>query len=265
MQFSQQSFPRSSSGNGPSGSSASYFSQQSSRGPGGFSQSTFSSSSASYNRQGFGGESRCTHSESQAYARYDNCGGYDSRSAGSSSHGGCNSSDNGFGQSSQWSDTGVSNGKSSINLGDYTLNLNKADSSMLLTNTQTGNQTKIWGDPHIDLNAGTSDQSSGMFNGPLSFELPGHTQISVGTQPGNGNSNVSYADSVTITQGNRAYTVNGLSEQDSAPLTVQRGGNGFALAQQIPQGAMTLIANPSGTGWINSQTHAAVTASDFKA
>lgn len=71
-QFSQQSFSGSVGGNGLSASSSSYFSQQSSRGPGGFSPSVFSSKSASFDRQGFGGDSRCAHSESEGYAHYEN-------------------------------------------------------------------------------------------------------------------------------------------------------------------------------------------------
>ncbi|WP_321890033.1 hypothetical protein, partial [Paraburkholderia bannensis] len=59
------------------------------------------------------------------------------------------------------------------------------------------------------------------------------------------------------------YVVNGLSQQDSAPLTVQRSHDGFALAQQTPQNAMNLFANPGGTGWINANTDAPVKASDF--
>lgn len=243
MQYSQNSFSREFGGNSMSGSSSSYFSQQMSQGPSGFNNSIFSASSFAFNQRGWGaGDPRAMGSWGQ----------------------GCNAYGNGgFGQRDAWSDTGVSGNKAAINLGSYTLNFDKSNSSMVLTDARTGNQTKIWGDPHIDLNDGTANKSSGMFNGPLTFNLPNHTRVSVGTQPAGNNSNVSYADNVTITQGNRAYVVNGLSEQDSTPLTVQRSRDGFALSQQVPQDSMNLYATRGGTGWINAATQAPVKASDF--
>lgn len=161
----------------------------------------------------------------------------------------------GFGQTNNWSNTAVKDNKSSIDLGDYKLDLNKKDSSLTMTNKQNGDTTKIWGDPHIDTNG-----TSGMFNGPLTFDLPDHTKVTVGTQA---QGNVSYADTVTVTRGNDAYSVKGLSEKDSSPLTVERGRNGRQLDAQTPDG-YTLVANTNGKGWIDPQTGHAPTAADFK-
>jgi hypothetical protein len=158
------------------------------------------------------------------------------------------------GQQSNWSNTQVQNNKASIDLGNYAIDLNKSDSSLLLTNKQTGSTTKISGDPHIDTNG-----TSGTFKGSLTFDLPDHTKVTVGTQA---QGSVSYADQVTITQGNKAYVVNGLSQIDSNPLTVESSHNGRQLDQQTPDG-YTLVANSSGTGWIDPQTGHAPTATDF--
>ncbi len=165
-----------------------------------------------------------------------------------------NNKSNSTGQNSSWSNTAVQNNASSINLGDYSIALQKSDSSLLLTNNQTGNTTKVWGDPHLDTN-GTST----MFNGSLTFDLPDNTKVTVGTQP---QGSVSYADQVTITQGNKAYVVNGLSQVDGNPLTVERSGNGRQLDQQTADG-YTLIANSAGTGWIDPLTGKAPTAADI--
>src|SRR4051794_9498760 len=54
------------------------------------------------------------------------------------------------GQRSKWSNTQVQNNRASIDLGNYAIDLNKSDSSLVLTNKQTGSTTKISGDPHID-------------------------------------------------------------------------------------------------------------------
>ena len=156
---------------------------------------------------------------------------------------------------SNWSNTTVENNKASIDLGRYSLDLNKSNSSILLTNKQTGDTTKIWGDPHI-----TTNGTSGTFNGSLTFALPDHTKVTVGTQA---KGSVSYADQLTITQGNKAYVVNGLSQANSNPLTVERTGNGRLLDRMTPDG-YTLVANRSGTGWIDPQTGRAPTAADFK-
>ncbi|MFM0673721.1 DUF1521 domain-containing protein [Paraburkholderia sediminicola] len=152
---------------------------------------------------------------------------------------------NGHNATAAWSNTAVSGNKSSIDLGNYKVNLNKSDSSILLTDKKTGETTKVWGDPHIDSNG-----KSSMFKGPLTFDLPGGTKMTVGTQ---GNGNVTYADRLTITNGNNAYQVNGLSEKNSSPLTVQRTGNGRQLDAQTPDG-YSIAPNSHGKGWVDAQT-----------
>jgi hypothetical protein len=164
---------------------------------------------------------------------------------------------------SNWTDTGVSGGQSSIDLGQYKVDLNKGDSSITLTDKNNNTSTKVWGDPHIDFNANSGNKTSGMFNGSLTFDLPDNTTIGIRTQPGSGGS-VSYADSMTIARGRDAYTVTGLSEQNSAPLNVQRS-NGFAASRDLPQDGPRLMSTSTGTGWINEQTHQMAKASDFNA
>ncbi|MEX3931636.1 DUF1521 domain-containing protein [Paraburkholderia phymatum] len=163
-----------------------------------------------------------------------------------SSHCGC--------QDNNWSNTPVKDGKSTIDLGGYKLDLNKKDSSITMTNKQTGETTRIWGDPHIDTNG-----TSGMFKGPMTFNLPDGTKVTVGTQP---KGNVSYADNVTITRGNDAYVVNGLSELDSNPLTVERNHHGYELDAYTPDG-YSLVPSRKGKGWIDPQTGRAPTSGDF--
>jgi hypothetical protein len=158
------------------------------------------------------------------------------------------------GKTNNWSNTPVSDGKSSINLGNYTIDLNKKDSSMTLVNNQTQDKTKIWGDPHINQHDGTANQTSTMFKGPTSFVLPDNTKITVGTKGAGGSA--TYADNLTITNGNKAYSVNGLSEKNSAALTVQRSHDGRALDAAAPDG-YTVVANRNGSGWIDPATHKA--------
>ena len=150
------------------------------------------------------------------------------------------------GQGSQWSDNGVNDNKSSINLGDYTMDLDKSDSSITLTDPTTGNQTKVWGDPHVDFDSNTGNPASSMVDGPIHFTLPGNKQVYVKTQPSD-SPGASYASDVYIVQGNRGYEIHGLSEKDATPLSVNYRPNGGAdLGQQAPQGLKNYIASPNG-------------------
>ncbi|HEY3596813.1 MAG TPA: DUF1521 domain-containing protein [Paraburkholderia sp.] len=161
-----------------------------------------------------------------------------------------------------WSNTPVNGNKATVDLGQYQLDFDKKDSSINMRDKATGDTTKIWGDPHIDMHNGTADKKSGMFNGPLTFNLPDNTKVTVGTKS-SGNAAVSYADQVTITRGKDAYQVNGLSEKNSSGLTVDRSRDGRALDAATPDG-YSLVANRNGKGWIDPATGKEPTAADFK-
>jgi Domain of Unknown Function (DUF1521) len=165
----------------------------------------------------------------------------------------CGGKDSGKSGQTQWTNTAVSNNKASIDLGNYKLDFNKADSSMVMTNTKSGDTTKIWGDPHLTQHANGANSSTAMFNGPMTFMLPDNTKVTVGTQPAANNKSVSFADQVTITHGNQAYQVTGLSEQGSAGLAVKKSNNGRALDAAAPDG-YTVKATRDGSGWIDPTT-----------
>jgi hypothetical protein len=162
----------------------------------------------------------------------------------------------------KWTDTGVSGNKASIDLGDYKLDFNKADSSMIMTNAQTGDKTKIWGDPHLTLNENSAKSTTGMFKGPMSFVMPDNTKVTVGTQPAANNKSITFSDQVTITRGDQAYQVKGLSEQNKTGLSVEKSRDGNALDAAAPDG-YTLEASRDGKGWIDPKTGKAPTAADI--
>ncbi|WP_323046728.1 DUF1521 domain-containing protein [Paraburkholderia sp.] len=179
-----------------------------------------------------------------------------------SSRNNCCCNDSGKTNETQWSNTAVSNNKASIDLGDYKLDFNKSDSSMTMTNAKTGDKTKVWGDPHLTQHENGANKSTAMFNGPMTFMLPDNTKVTVGTQPGANNKSVSYADQVTITRGNQAYQVTGLSQEDKAGLSVQKSRDGRALDAAAPDG-YTVLANRNGSGWIDPATGKEPTAADI--
>ncbi|RKF39086.1 DUF1521 domain-containing protein [Paraburkholderia fungorum] len=163
----------------------------------------------------------------------------------------------------QWTNTAVCNDKASINLGNYTLDFNKADSSMVMTNTKSGDTTKIWGDPHLTQHENAANSSTAMFNGPMTFMLPDDTKVTVSTQAAANNKNVSFADQVTITHGNQAYQVTGLSEQNKSGLNIQKSNNGRALDAATPDG-YTVLAARNGSGWIDPVTGKQPTADNIQ-
>jgi hypothetical protein len=184
----------------------------------------------------------------------NDCGSKDSGKSGQTPpRSDCGSKDSGKSGQTQWSDTAVCNNKASIDLGNYKLDFNKADSSMVMTNTKSGDTTKIFGDPHLTQHANSANSSTAMFNGPMTFVLPDKTKVTIGTQTAANNKNVSFADQVTITHGKQAYQVTGLSEQNQAGLSVQKSNNGRALDAAAPDG-YTVTAARGGAGWIDPTT-----------
>jgi hypothetical protein len=202
--------------------------------------------------------------------RYDTrpSNGFDNCSRGSDrtpSRNDCGCKDSGRADQTQWSNTAVSNNKASIDLGDYKLDFNKSDSSMIMTNNKTGDKTEIYGDPHLTQHVtnSKSNSSTAMFNGPMTFMLPDNTKVTVSTTPAANNKSISYADQVTITKGNQAYQVTGLSQENKTGLSVQRSNNGRALDAATPDG-YTLQAARDGSGWIDPATGKAPTPADIK-
>ena len=184
----------------------------------------------------------------------NDCGSKDSGKSGQTPpRNDCGSKDSGKSGQTQWSDTAVCNNKASIDLGNYKLDFNKADSSMVMTNTKSGDTTKIFGDPHLTQHANSANSSTAMFNGPMTFVLPDKTKVTIGTQTAANNKNVSFADQVTITHRKQAYQVTGLSEQNQAGLSVQKSNNGRALDAAAPDG-YTVTAARGGAGWIDPTT-----------
>lgn len=152
-------------------------------------------------------------------------------------------------------------GKASIDLGDgYSLQLNERNSEMTITNANTGETTRIWGDPHVDVNG----QHVYDFWGTTTFTLDNGTKITINTEQGQGNPNVYYASSVAITKGDQAIEVTGLSEQRLGDLEITMGDNGRALDRANADG-FVLHENDSGAGWRSAYTGDVATQADLNA
>ncbi len=162
----------------------------------------------------------------------------------------------------RWSASEVKDGKGQIDLGSNVLKFDEKDSSMKLENKQTGQTTSVWGDPHLKLPASQGGKDM-MFRGPLTFRLDDKTRITLQTEQAKNNPNVTYTDKVTVTRGNQAYVVNGLSEQKKGDLTIERKHNGRELSKTTPTG-YELREKQDGSGWISTDTGRAPTQEDLK-
>mgnify|MGYP006143804655 CR=1 FL=1 len=152
-------------------------------------------------------------------------------------------------------------GKASIDLGDgYSLQLNENNSEMTITNANTGETTRIWGDPHVDVNG----QHVYDFWGTTTFTLDNGTKITINTEQGKGNPDVYFASSVAITKGDQAIEVKGLSQQDLGDLEVTMGSNGRALDRANDDG-FVLHENDSGAGWRSAYSGEVATQADLNA
>ncbi|WP_454824954.1 DUF1521 domain-containing protein [Paraburkholderia xenovorans] len=150
--------------------------------------------------------------------------------------------------SSQVQATGFNGKQGTLDTPQFKIDFNKSDSSIAITNKQSGATNKVWGDPHFD--------NQGTFTGALDFKIPGGDLV-VDTKPAKNNPKVSYADSATLSVGGQKWNVQHISQEDSAPLTVQKNG-----AAAAPHGYV-LVPARDGKGFVDPHTGKVPTQSDF--
>lgn len=113
-------------------------------------------------------------------------------------------------QSSSNSQTGgytpsLSANGNSVNTGMYTIaGSTNDDGSLTITNNQTGQQTEVWGDPHVKVNGkDTAEFQKGLLN----IQLQDGTTVHI--DPTQLNNGVAHIGQVSITNGNQTVTMGG--------------------------------------------------------
>jgi hypothetical protein len=153
------------------------------------------------------------------------------------------------------------NGQGSVDLGDgYSLKLNENNSEISVINSNTGETTRIWGDPHVEVDG----KHAFDFWGTTSFTLANGTKITINTEQFGGNPNAYVASQLVITKGDQAVTINGISQNDLGDLSVTMGNNGVALDAATRDG-YTLTENGAGAGWLAQGGGHVATQSDLNA
>lgn len=161
----------------------------------------------------------------------------------------------------QWAATTGENGRASIDLGDgYSLQLNENNSEITITNAATGETTRIWGDPHVDVDG----ERAFDFWGTTTFTLENGTKITIDTEQWGGNPDAYVASQVTITKGDQAIVVDGISQNELGDLSISMSQNGRAIDAATRDG-FVLDENATGSGWRSSFTGEVATQTDLNA
>ena len=166
-------------------------------------------------------------------------------------------------QATQWTVNNPGNGKADIDLGNYTLQLDEKDSQIKIINKNNGEMTNIWGDPHVDWNKdGKTDVD---FWGKTTFQLEDGTKITIDTEQFKNNPEMYVASEVTVTRGDNAMKITGLSQNQLGDLKIETSDRGGQLLDWATTDGFTVRENANGEGWINPDTGKLVTQQDMNA
>ena len=116
-----------------------------------------------------------------------------------------------------------------------------------VTNEQTGEAYKIWGDPHVDVDG----KHAFDFKGTTTFDLDDGTKITVDTTPWKGQNGATISSKVTIVDGQSDYAVQikGVDDNKTGDLTFNETSKGWLMDEMVDDGNV-LHENPAGTGFV---------------
>lgn len=147
----------------------------------------------------------------------------------------------------EWTVDQRDNGTATIDLGNYTLDLKENNSEFVVTNKETGEKTRIWGDPHFEHNG----SHVGDFYGTTTLNLADGTKITINTTPyeagGNG---TTLSSTLTITQGDRAMRVTGLDQNQLGDLKIQQVNGVGRLVDAAVDDGVQIYENPEDGPWL---------------
>jgi hypothetical protein len=161
----------------------------------------------------------------------------------------------------QWTAQNNGGGRASVDLGDgYSLKFNEANSEIEIFNANTNEHTRIWGDPHVDVDGKRVFD----FWGTTTFTLENGTKITINTEPWKGNANAYVASQVVVTKGSNALVVDGISQNQLGDLKLTMSNNGYDVDAAHRDG-FVLHENATGTSWRSEHTGEVATQADLNA
>jgi hypothetical protein len=145
----------------------------------------------------------------------------------------------------QWTAQVDSASTAKINLGDgYRLEIDDRSSQLTIINDNTGERTRIWGDPHVEIDG----KHAYDFWGTTTFTLDNGTKITINTEQWGGNPNAYVASQLVISKGDNAIIVDGISQNKVGDLSVSMSNNGY-MVDAMTRDGYTLHENATGSGW----------------
>lgn len=145
-----------------------------------------------------------------------------------------------------WTATMTGGNTAKVDLGDgYKLEIDERSSQMTIINEKTGERTKIWGDPHVEVDG----KHAFDFWGTTTFTLENGTKVTINTEQWKGNPNAYVASQVVITKGSNALVIDGISQNKLGDLSMTMSNNGYAVDAATRDG-YTLHENSCGKGWM---------------
>ena len=133
-----------------------------------------------------------------------------------------------------------------IDLGNYTLDVDERNSQFIVTNKATGETTRIWGDPHVEVDG----KAVGDFYGTMTLNLDDGTKITINTTPYSAGNGMTLSNRLTITQGDRAMIVSGLDQNQLGDLKIVQVPVGGQIIDAIQGDGVDIYENPEGAGWL---------------
>lgn len=160
-----------------------------------------------------------------------------------------------------WTVQNTGSGRATIDLGNHLLVLDEAQSQIRIVNKSNGEVTRVWGDPHIDWNRdGRTDAD---FWTKTTFVLEDGTKVTIDTEPWKGQASMYVASEVTVTRGEQAIRISGLSQNQLGDLSITQHAAGGALIDWAVTDGFVVHENRHGEGWINPATGRLATQADF--
>lgn len=123
---------------------------------------------------------------------------------------------------------------------------------VLITNKETSETYRIWGDPHVDIDGKRAFD----FWGQTTFQLQDGTKVTIETTPwkgGGANGVATISSKVTITDGDYAAVVTGVDDNRKGDLNfTEYHGHGQMVDANVDDGNV-LYENMDGAGFITAR------------
>jgi len=149
-------------------------------------------------------------------------------------------------QPSTWS-VEQNGSKAEIDLGDHTLTVNEKKSEFILTNKETGESSRVWGDPHFDMdNDGKTDVD---FWGTMTMNLENGTKITIDTTPWKGNEDMTVSSRLTITQGDQRMVIDNMDQNEIGDMTIDHHTHGGRELDLVTSDGLDIYQSGDGNEW----------------